>query len=1012
MDAEKRLIALIQAGGMRELEAFFDGMPEAERRALAKTALAQLKLGLAKQATSPDIPLSYRPRADRDDDAVEAAALSVWATGGGREFSEVFPCWLPDPPMAVFWSRSDAVIQGWAARLDDYELGSGWEITQRLVRSGRIELPREPEYTIGMIYAARDEAGALLQRYPELLDEAIWAIFAVESPALSTVDPVDGTPGCWSTALIEAMEDGRIPRARLLQSSLQALQAGFSPYACRWYMKLFDALSPSPAELGGASEIFLQLLAAPADNVIGWALKKVKALYKHKAYTPPERLPAALRPALSAEGRGTVKSAISLLGQLARAKGGPRAPALNAACLAFAHPDPGVQEAALKLLERYPLVLLSDQGQALDGVTAALRERLEARLGVEPSAAEASAGATPDASMLAEDVRQAYRIPELLEPLAPEGLWSIPGARFSFGALPELSLRAPLTPIERWPELIERSAELIEGGGQTEDVELVLDGFSRLCATRPPGLASLAAPLLKRVRGRLKSATLRGAPFASEGPIADLCGLIYVWGEGAAPKRACEGAMIRVQLPKLDTPLEGWNRGGLQAALSSRVFWLAERVAAGLAAPLLSAPTHEGAWIEASQLVERVRRAPSEALSDERWRLWRRVELQLALLRLAPEGRAEALARLPEGPQEYLQALRYALGGRAEIGTDPQLWAAAARASTRAGPDEAVCAAFDSVDERIARPASYDPRVHLPGGRPAACEAEESDLATPSFGLEIGICRERRPPIQDPALQAPLPILFEELDSYAWALESVGDAAVTARRSVWPAGRAAAHAFALCSRPFEAFADNTQGCKMAFIESLLDPGAAIGPVGALLLFSGFGTKNPGARSLAIDAAQRAIDEGRLGSDTLALALKRHLDRGALIPGRLADSLGELASGSEEHSAVVKLALEPLCLRASSNPGRTSKPAPKERRRELEGLGDLMELLLQLSALTSCGLAEPHRDALKGLSGSSKLARAARELLKLPRNPERINRARQALAKRRIEVAIRRSSPIP
>lgn len=65
MDAEKRLIALIQAGGMRELEAFFDGMPEAERRALAKTALAQLKLGLAKQATSPDSPLlpaARRPR--------------------------------------------------------------------------------------------------------------------------------------------------------------------------------------------------------------------------------------------------------------------------------------------------------------------------------------------------------------------------------------------------------------------------------------------------------------------------------------------------------------------------------------------------------------------------------------------------------------------------------------------------------------------------------------------------------------------------------------------------------------------------------------------------------------------------------------------------------------------------------------------------------------------------------------------------------------------------------------
>jgi hypothetical protein len=114
-----------------------------------------------------------------------------------------------------------------------------------------------------------------------------------------------------------------------------------------------------------------------------------------------------------------------------------------------------------------------------------------------------------------------------------------------------------------------------------------------------------------------------------------------------------------------------------------RVGKLRERVLAGFAGPLLSAPTHEGGWIDPTILVERWQEI--ERLEREPDPL----DVIQALLRLAPDRRSDALNAAKQLSHRSAAALRWALGGdeaRLELDTDREpVWVAAARARVPQG---------------------------------------------------------------------------------------------------------------------------------------------------------------------------------------------------------------------------------------------------------------------------------------------------------------------------------------
>src|SRR5205823_6113883 len=83
-------------------------------------------------------------------------------------------------------------------------------------------------------------------------------------------------------------------------------------------------------------------------------------------------------------------------------------------------------------------------------------------------------------------------------------------------------------------------------------------------------------------------------------------------------------------------------------------------------------------------------------------------DICLAMLRLAPEGRGEALRTLKGGGTEWGRAIRYALGApRVTLGDTAALWIAAARARSPWADDERIERAFPDRGPDAGRKASY-----------------------------------------------------------------------------------------------------------------------------------------------------------------------------------------------------------------------------------------------------------------------------------------------------------------
>jgi hypothetical protein len=129
--------------------------------------------------------------------------------------------------------------------------------------------------------------------------------------------------------------------------------------------------------------------------------------------------------------------------------------------------------------------------------------------------------------------------------------------------------------------------------------------------------------------------------------------------------------------------------------------------------PLLSAPTHKGAWIDPRVLPDRIRQWESAQLKLDN------ADLIQCLLRLAPEHRKEALALMPQSQEESIRVIRYALGDQMKTPVNtPELWVAAFRCREpkgqskylqerfpELGPDSATCASYrEAIDAFKKRP--------------------------------------------------------------------------------------------------------------------------------------------------------------------------------------------------------------------------------------------------------------------------------------------------------------------
>ena len=285
----------------------------------------------------------------------------------------------------------------------------------------------------------------------------------------------------------------------------------------------------------------------------------------------------------------------------------------------------------------------------------------------------------------------------------------------------------------------------------------------------------------------------------------------------------------------------------LDGFMATWVFGLARRLRRSEAAPLMAAPTHAGGWIDPRVLVERFRLRCTSPVADEP------ADLILALLRLAPDHRAAALADAGDLEGERGAAIRHALGSDGEtIGPSAALWAAAARARAPWSDDPAVEVRHPGLGPDAARAAIY---------RHDRIGAIRRGVNATTLWIE----REPAVP-RDERCLTDLPTSAYHYSKWVTPEQWPNPA------SLWPIALESFFA-AGAQQLVEASEASTdwQGSRCYLIPQL-DPDVPLHPMARLVLAIGLNATLPEIAGLATDALVAAIDDGRIDADKLGESL--------------------------------------------------------------------------------------------------------------------------------------------
>ncbi|HMW30610.1 MAG TPA: DUF6493 family protein, partial [Plasticicumulans sp.] len=605
-------------------------------------------------------------------------------------------------------------------RLRDEFPGLSWNLVRGLVRDGLCRRPDDGDALRGYLQLmvsdlnpGRSPPGveylplsARLLADPDLLDDEIWRLFTVDTNVFDNAwAPRDGqSPAAyesWSDALIRLAAEGRIDRRRLLEASLAGLWTSSSSNVLAGYHKLHTRLAPSADELDAYEALYRELLGHRSGHVVGFALRQLALIARRRPLAGEATL-AALPPLFALPSKSQPLAALKLVARLLKQElpEGELAAAAHAVLReALRHPASEVQQTAAQLCCAHAAAWSDEQRAALRAVAGELTPLARAQLAALGDDAASEGPALPGSADGESAAVSPWRVrlqalPSRLRALgglAGEVDFSRPPPPLAFALtdLPMLTNLPPLLPITSVDALIDSVAHAIEAVDSADEVERIVDGIARLFDQRPADFAARTQALVRRMyTGALADARGLVLPGAPNG----LRDLVLTW---------LEGGRRRTRYPF-------WQQvRGPQRFFDRRLWELADHLERHGALPPLATPTHAQGWIDPRVLVERLR---GYAQTDRRPLA---ADLLQAVLRLAPDGRDQALARLAELDAEWLPALRWALGG--DSGPDAQsrkqaaLWIAAGRAraplADLSGPLAPLGVSLDWPD--VLRPARY-----------------------------------------------------------------------------------------------------------------------------------------------------------------------------------------------------------------------------------------------------------------------------------------------------------------
>ncbi len=923
-----QLQKLLEQGDAAATADFFKRLDENKRRSFAKLAEAWMR-DLAKNPMVGSSPGTFGL-----NKTISAAGLAVLATCS-LSVCKSFR-WLLPPHGAGFLQVLADRRPKWLDEYTEYLLERehpAWLTVRAMMKAGLCKKPKHDNYVLGMVCHHRGVGGAgsdpterrgntsstwnvarHLLAEPDLL-QVVWRLFEIEGYgelSLAAHDKYAHGDQRWDQSLVELSKQGHLSRDRLVDASLDALDRGFAQFSAGWFSSFHELLTPTLVERLKHRERYLRLLASPIPPTVSFALAAVTIIDK-QVCLPGKLLLESLRPLMRARHKGTTLTALKMVGKVVTREAARAEQAVLIAAEALGHESSDVQAAALKFIEafgsRTDSALTRLVTEAIPLVVPSLRGRIFAWINLPGSVEAATDSKHRDQSIPSgqfEDLQaRAVKVPSEWAALVGldeafgalrDGRLAITACDFDGTEFPRLDATRAIDPIATLDELIVATAISFENPDQYDAIERIFDGISRLCDQRTGDFERRTGPLCKRALQFIRRPII---PFTGHNPAGDLLGVVLAWLIGDFGRssvkviRGNEFVEFAFRDEKAVTELSGTRTIGAAMALRSRQ--LAERVQKRIAVGTLSAPTHAGGWIDPLALLDRIgdeRVVP--AASD--------FEKVLALLRLAPENRDAALSRLPDSNDEFLNALRHALGGKPKnIGATSWLWAAAARSRAPWSDDLAVIARHPDLgpDGGSAATARFAAKVER---QMTKCGQSYKHA---EFAIDVAPCV---PEVVDLRLLSVLQWRDSNLSARNGRPRFGSSGEVRQRFSICPISLESAFA-----RGVAAIANNldwweAQWHNRLCLEPLLDPDVPLRPMAILLIVLGLAAKEPGEHGLATDVAIAAIDDGRLDGAKLGSLLLELLPAGLIMPARLAKRMGDVAGASALHAEVVRAAI--------------------------------------------------------------------------------------------------------
>jgi len=777
-----------------------------------------------------------------------------------------------------------------------------------------------------------------------LLHDDIWNFFQTETTAFvgewSMID--GGYEDYFPVTFVKLANRGVFDRDRLLDASLEGLNSGFKRNTIVGFYKLHQLAKPTKEELQQRQTAYIDLLTSHIPQVASFAWDTLLEIEQHGALDE-DGFVNSVTFLFDLKAKRVPLAAIELLVTIA-----DRTPELAGAIGeslvgALSHKGAPVQQAAADLL-------LKLSPHLSDGTLEEIANRKpQMQTLIQPTIEQLLAGPQGTGRLdevdsefdndrrLAELRKRAEAVPDRWRKLAQidETLAAIEKSEFpppaqvdvtQISVLPGLQ---PVTPFNNIEDLVDAIAHAIERVDSPTEFERILDGMCRLCEQRPNDFVEQFKPLVVRTK------TWQGRTGLPISPgVVELRRLMEAWLQS-----------------RLGPPPEHYpsrKTAGIVNFLNARIAAIATQLAKGKAAPLLSAPTHEGGWIDPSVFVER-------------WQEWERIDPKLeslshldviqGLFRLAPDHRDDALKQAQTLTHNWADALRWALGETqlpakfdgsklAECETD--IWIAAGRSRDPHGE------LTELADSGLLAPG---PDEISPADNKHHFHGEHTMHGRPASLLRYTVGGS-----------------WPFLDNQTWVIQWAS--------MIWPAKPAGY--FSIGASSIRMRSDEPASTEFPFHEFLPPLFAVDCPWGfhaVLMILTAVTSKSKDCQIKAVDALVTAIADGRLEATAFGdwvaevnLLSDGHPDDARTRPDfvlkRLADNFNEVASISALHGWTIGSVLEKFLA-----------THPVQR-----GTLNLLALFQDLQARFGIGISDRLRETLKSIQGKTKTAKAAAALL--------------------------------